>query len=49
VICQSFDTETRESAFLLSHTFDQTAAQGAMAREGGFVHLGLHATFEAEG
>lgn len=46
VICQSFDAETGESAFLIFDAFDVAAGPVAVARVGGFVHLGFHAIFE---
>ena len=49
VICQSFDAETGESAFLVFDAFDVAAGPVAVARVGGFIHLGFHAMFEPAG
>lgn len=46
VICQRFDAETGESAFLIFDALDVAAGPVAVVRVGGFVHLGFHAMFE---
>ncbi len=49
VICQRFDAETGESAFLIFDAFNVATGPVAVARVGGFVHLGFHAMFEPAG
>ncbi|HKI02083.1 MAG TPA: carotenoid oxygenase family protein [Thermoanaerobaculia bacterium] len=49
VICQRFDAETGESAFLIFDALDVAAGPVAVVRVGGFVHLGFHAMFEPAG
>lgn len=45
MICQRFDAENNESAFLVFHIFDVEADPAAVLPLASPVHLGFHAVF----
>lgn len=49
MICQRFDAENNESAFLVFHIFDVEADPAAVLPLASPVHLGFHAVFHPEG
>ena len=49
VVCQSFDAERAESAFLVFDAFDVAAGPVARLRLRTPIHLGFHASFRGEG
>ena len=48
VICQTFDAQRRESAFVIFDAFDVAAGPVATLRLDAPIHLGFHAAFVPE-